>query len=341
MNAIVAPSPHAGDVAHLPVRHESVRRALQTSIYPGASDASVDMVLAYCEAARLDPMMKPVHIVPMSVGTGRKDSNGWEIKETRDVVMPGIGLYRTNAARTTQYAGCSEPEFGPTRTLHYKREIWEDRPGGNGRQKRLEDATLEYPEWCRITVRKLLGNSVVEFTAKEYWIENYATKNASSDAPNAMWAKRPFAQLAKCTEAQGLRKAFPEAVGSQPTAEEMEGKGDYIDVESVRVDTSAGSGGSDDLTPRAKPAQSSPIEGAATREASKPAAAAATARAAIAPGIDLTDSQKRMLLVKAKQAGLMDEAAVLAKFPAISIVNMNEVIAQMRALADANDGAGG
>ena len=39
-----------------------------------------------------------------------------------------------------------------------------------------------------------------------------------------MWLKRPYGQLAKCAEAQALRKAFPEIVSQQPTAEEMEGK---------------------------------------------------------------------------------------------------------------------
>jgi len=38
-----------------------------------------------------------------------------------------------------------------------------------------------------------------------------------------MWKKRTRGQLAKCAEAQALRKAFPE-IGAQPTAEEMEGK---------------------------------------------------------------------------------------------------------------------
>jgi hypothetical protein len=38
-----------------------------------------------------------------------------------------------------------------------------------------------------------------------------------------MWFKRSYGQLAKCTEAQALRKAFPE-FGAQPTADEMEGK---------------------------------------------------------------------------------------------------------------------
>ena len=231
MNAI-ATTKHAGGALVTADQAAAIRTALQTSLYPGASDASVDMVLAYCTAAGLDPMMKPVHIVPMQVSTGRKDERGYEIKEKRDVVMPGIGLYRTNAARTNLYAGCSEPEFGPIQTLKYQREVWGDGPNGR-RTKSTVEAELQYPEWCRVTVRKLVGSTVVEFTAKEYWLENYATKSNDSAAPNAMWEKRPFAQLAKCTEAQGLRKAFPEAVGSQPTAEEMEGR--VIEVEATPV----------------------------------------------------------------------------------------------------------
>ena len=64
---------------------------LQTSLYPGASLPSVNLVMGYCRAAGLDPMQKPVHIVPMW------DKNS---RQMRDVVMPGIGLYRTQAART-------------------------------------------------------------------------------------------------------------------------------------------------------------------------------------------------------------------------------------------------
>ena len=220
MNAMTQHNPKAGALVSAE-QQEAIRTALKTSLYPGASDGSVDLVLSYCRASGLDPMTKPVHIVPMKVTTG-KDDRGWDVKETRDVIMPGIGLYRTNASRTGQYAGCSEPVFGPTRELTYKREIWTDGPN-NKRIKKLVDGSMQYPEWCRVTVRKLLGSTVVEFTAVEYWLENYATKG-DEGAPNAMWEKRAFGQLAKCTEAQALRKAFPEAVGSQPTAEEMEGK---------------------------------------------------------------------------------------------------------------------
>jgi hypothetical protein len=62
------------------------------------------------------------------------------------------------------------------------------------------------------------------FTAKEYWVENYATAGRDTTYPNAMWKRRPRGQLSKCSEAQALRMAFPEFVGAAETAEEMEGK---------------------------------------------------------------------------------------------------------------------
>ena len=41
--------------------------ALKNSIYPGAKDESVMMAVDYCRARQLDPLLKPVHLVPMSV----------------------------------------------------------------------------------------------------------------------------------------------------------------------------------------------------------------------------------------------------------------------------------
>lgn len=174
-------------------------KVLQSSLYPGAAPESIKMVLGYCKAAGLDPMQKPVHIVPM-----------WDGKagQMRDVVMPGVNLYRTQAARSGECAGVSEPEFGPDVT---------EAIGGQ---------QITYPQWCRVSVsRRLPTGEIVNFTAREFWKENYAVKGGKekSVAPNAMWTKRPYGQIAKCAEAQALRKAFPE-IASQPTADEMEGK---------------------------------------------------------------------------------------------------------------------
>jgi phage recombination protein Bet len=187
---------------------------LQSSLYPGASVPSIKMVIGYCKAAGLDPMKKPVHIVPM-----------WDSKagQMRDVVMPGVGLYRTDAARTGNFAGQSEPEFGPMVT------------------EKLGGVEVTYPEWAKVVVKKsMAGGYIAEFTAVEYWIENYAVKGGKekSVAPNSMWMKRPRGQIAKCAAAQALRLAFPEG-GAQPTAEEMEGKS-INDFQGTTIDADTG-----------------------------------------------------------------------------------------------------
>jgi len=192
---------------------------LRNSLYPGAQDDSIKLAVSYCKAAGLDIMQKPVHLVPM-----------WDskLKRNKDVIMPGIGLYRTQAARSGSYAGVTEPEFGAEVT-----ETFPEESGYEG--KRIPEITVSYPASCKVIVKRLMPDGqMAEFAATERWKENYATACKNSKQPNSMWARRPYAQLAKCAEAQALRKAFPE-VGSAPTADEMEGK--ELDMGVVDRDT--------------------------------------------------------------------------------------------------------
>jgi phage recombination protein Bet len=204
---------------------------LRASLYPGASDQSIKMAIGYCKAAKLDPIQKPVHIVSMKVKTGLKSPYGKDVYDQRDVIMPGIGLYRIQAARTGAYAGMDKPVFGPTQELHFQKKTtqWSN---GKGTDTYV-DSVVRYPEWCEVTVYRLIGGVRCPFTAVEYWLENYATIG-NSDTPNEMWARRPVGQVTKCCESQALRKGFPE-VGSQPTAEEMEGRTWHPEDEVVTV----------------------------------------------------------------------------------------------------------
>jgi phage recombination protein Bet len=188
----------ARDVAAM--SESDLLQVMRDTLYPGARMESVQMVLSYCRARGLDPMKKPVHIVPMYVGG-----------VMRDVPLPGITSYRIDAARTGEYDGKSEPEFGPDITREFS---------GVDRNGKAINKTVTFPAWCKVTVLRR-GKP---FVALEYWQENYATAGRGSEVPNEMWAKRPYGQLAKCAEAQALRMAFPEEIGGQNTAEEMEGK---------------------------------------------------------------------------------------------------------------------
>ena len=87
----------------------------------------------------------------------------------------------------------------------------------------LSGVAVAYPAWCRITVRRIVQGQAREFVATERWLENYATAKRDTQAPNAMWKKRPYGQLAKVAEAQALRMAFPEFSAGY-TMEEMQGK---------------------------------------------------------------------------------------------------------------------
>lgn len=41
--------------------HDELLRVLENSLYPGAKRESIELVLAYCRANGLDPMLRPVH----------------------------------------------------------------------------------------------------------------------------------------------------------------------------------------------------------------------------------------------------------------------------------------
>lgn len=268
---------------------------MQSSVYPGAKLESIKLAIGYCRAAGLDPLQKPVHIVPMDAKTGRKDQDGKDIYEKRDVIMPGIGLYRIQAARSNEYAGMSEPVFGPEKTMKL------------GKDGQKNDYT--FPEWCKVTVRRVVNGQTVEFTAIEYWLENYATQSKWTTEPNAMWKKRPRGQLAKCAEAQALRKAFPE-FGAQPTADEMEGK--VIDADEVIVDQPRIEGPKA-ITPSAPPASVVNVETTAVTPD-------ATANGAAGPDAKyegLTEGAKNTLRKQMERSGRTEADLIGAGFPKI------------------------
>lgn len=120
----------------------------------------------------------------------------------------GIDGYRSTAERTHEYAGSDEATY-------------EDCGCGS------DDSPPDHPRLARVTVRRILANGhVVEQVGVARWHE---LKPAHAKSQNGyghqddMWWKQPYNQLAKCAEANGLRKAFPRVLGGVYITEEMQG----------------------------------------------------------------------------------------------------------------------
>ncbi len=190
--------------------------ALKKTVWPGASDDMILTAIDYCKARGLNPIKKPIHIV-----------KAWnsETKRMEEAIWEGIASHRIEATRTGEYAGQDLAEFGPDKDLKF------------------DDRTYSYPEWCRVTIYKMVQRQRVPFVGPTlHYLEIYARKR--NDHPNKKWSRSPRYMLEKCAEAAALRRAFPEELGGIVTAEEME-------------DQEMGPDGARDITPaKARPTKS-------------------------------------------------------------------------------------
>jgi phage recombination protein Bet len=184
-------------------------KVLTESIFPSAkTPEGVLLAVRYCQARKLDIMRRPVHVVPMwSKALGREVETVW----------PGIAEVQTTAARTGQWAGMDAPRFGPDKT-----RTFEGRAKINDEWQAIQ-VTVTFPDWCEVTVYRVVQGTRCPFTETVWWEETYSRAGgARSEVPTDMWVKRPHGQLLKCAKAASLRAAFPEE--ADYTAEEMEGK---------------------------------------------------------------------------------------------------------------------
>lgn len=118
----------------------------------------------------LNPMVKQIYAIKRFTKQGPQMT-----------LQTSIDGYRVIAERTGCYAGQKPPEF-----MH------DDK--GNLIA-------------CRVTVQKITQGHLGEFTGEVFWDE-YAPDDLKHPAAK-FWKKMPHNQLAKCAEAQALRKGFP------------------------------------------------------------------------------------------------------------------------------------
>lgn len=182
---------------------------LTEAIFPRAKTArAIVLAVNYCKHRNLDILKKPVNIVPV-----------WDSELGRYVegLWPSINEIEVTASRTKEWAGMDPPVWGEevTETFRGQRK---------DRKKGWIDVEVEltYPDYCIVTVYRLVSGQKCAFAEPVYWREAYA-RVGGSELPNEMWQKRPRGQLHKVAKAASLRAAFPEE-GSGPTDDEMEGQ---------------------------------------------------------------------------------------------------------------------
>ncbi len=179
---------------------EASWKALCEAVFPLAEKSdSVVLALSYCKARGLDPMKRMVHIVPM-----------WDSKRKCmvETVWPGIAELRATAHRTSEYAGRDAIVYGPAVT-----EKWNNQH------------EVTYPQWGQLTLYRMVAGQKCTFVGSRlYWKEIYSPTKNNDPTPNSRWRRAPYSQFEKCVEAAALRVAFPEEIGNEYAAEEVENK---------------------------------------------------------------------------------------------------------------------
>lgn len=157
---------------------------IKSTVAAGTTDLELALFLEVAKSSGLNPFQKQIYAVMR-----------WDAKTKKEkmVIQTGIDGYRLIASRTGAHLGTTDPEFGP-----------------------IKDG---YPEWARVTVRRLVQGHTAEFTATARWSE-YVQK--TSNGITAMWSKMPHTMIGKCSEALALRKAFPAELSGVYTSEEMQ-----------------------------------------------------------------------------------------------------------------------
>jgi hypothetical protein len=115
----------------------------------------------------------------------------WINREGRGTFQLGIDGLRSIADRAGNYAGSSPPTFRGTLEWRYKGT------------KDKEPQVYIVPEYAQVVVWKIVEGHKAAFTGEARWVEFVPSPGSAF-----MWAKMPRHMLAKCAEAQALRKGW-------------------------------------------------------------------------------------------------------------------------------------
>ncbi len=172
---------------------ESEVDLIKTQIAPGVTDGELKLFLHVCKSRQLDPFARQVYAIVREQWNA--DTRQREKKMT---IMSSIDGFRLTARRGGVEA-IDEAEFTYDGTLKC-----ESNPLG------IVKASVKV--WRKGVDKPTVGVA--------YWDEYAQTKR--DGGLMGLWPKMPRTMLAKCAEAQALRKAAPEELSGLYAPEEME-----------------------------------------------------------------------------------------------------------------------
>ncbi|MEN6512249.1 MAG: phage recombination protein Bet [Chloroherpetonaceae bacterium] len=167
---------------------------LKNSICKGSSNEEFEIFLMACQKTKLDPFMRQIYAVKRKA---KKPDGSWGETMT---IQTGIDGYRLIAERTERYAPGPEPTY----TFD-----------NNGS---LISATAY--------IKKLTKDGTWHIVSASAFLDEYLQttldRQTGEKKPTGLWINMPKTMLAKCAEAQALRKAFPAEMSGIYTKEEMQ-----------------------------------------------------------------------------------------------------------------------
>ncbi len=204
MRAVVA-RPNIAAIANLPSLYNPKDLALiRRTVANSVSDDEFALFIHWARSLRLDPLRRQVHAFVF---------NKNDPKKRRLSLVTSIEGFRAIAARTGNYRPDeNEPAFitddnlksdiNPAGLVSCSVRVWQ----------------FAHSQWFQITGTARWD----EFAPlKTVWIDNQPTNNKTLDR-TGRWGDMPFLMLAKCAEAQAIRKGWPEDLSNAFVGEEVD-----------------------------------------------------------------------------------------------------------------------